>query len=427
MLDSHWVTEHPQEFQRLLERRRYRGLDTAQFLTKLEQIREVKGRVDGARAERNRASKEIGNLMSQGKKAEAEVQKKEAAELGEGIAKLEAEMAALDEEVNSVLLGLPNVLDEAVPDGADETANLLIREWGRKPTFDFEPKPHFELGEALGILDFEGGVKLSGSRFYAYRGLAARLERALVNFMLDLHTTRFGYEEAWVPALVNDACMTTTGQYPKFRGDFYRLDEDGLSLIPTAEVPLVNLFRDEILAEEKLPVRITAATSCFRREAGAAGKDTRGLVRVHQFQKVELVQLVHPDASAAAHEDMLTHAEAVLQALGLPYRVVLLCSGDIGATAAKTYDLEVWLPGLGRYQEISSVSNCLDYQARRGMIRFRPSGPKSKPMLVHTLNGSGLAAGRTLVAIMENYQKKDGSFDVPEALRPYLDRKPEVG
>jgi seryl-tRNA synthetase len=271
----------------------------------------------------------------------------------------------------------------------------------------------------MGILDFERGVKLAGSRFYAYRGLAAKLERALIAFMLDLHTKN-GYTEMWVPQLVDDASMTTTGQYPKFKGEFYRLDADELSLIPTAEVPLVNLYRDEIIPSDQLPIRMTASSSCFRREAGAAGRDTRGLVRVHQFQKVEMVQIVHPDESRRIHEEMIHHAEEVLKQLGLHYRTVLLCSGDIGATSARTYDVEVWMPGLNRYMEISSVSNCLEFQARRGMIRCKDNGPKAKAVYVHTLNGSGLAAGRTMAAVMENYQKADGTFEIPEVLKPYL-------
>ena len=426
MLDAHWILENADAFRHMLERRRYRALDAGAFLSDLERVRELKGQVDGARSERNRISKEIGNLMSQGDRAGAEQQKGATGALARRIGELEAEHAALEERVGATLLGLPNVLDGSVPEGSDSAANTLVRDWGARPEFAFTPRPHYELGEKSGELDFESGVKLSGSRFYTYRGLAARLERALINFMLDLHTKHYGYEEAWVPSLVNDECMTTTGQYPKFKGEFYRLEEDGLNLIPTAEVPLVNIFRNEILTEESLPIRITAATSCFRREAGAAGKDTRGLVRVHQFQKVELVQLAHPDTSAAVHEEMLNQAESVLRALGLHYRVMLLCAGDIGATASKTYDLEVWLPGLNRYQEISSVSNCLDFQARRGLIRFRPKGPKSKPALVHTLNGSGLAAGRTLVAIMENFQNADGSYRVPDVLTPYLDASPKV-
>ncbi|HMY45888.1 MAG TPA: serine--tRNA ligase, partial [Leptospiraceae bacterium] len=289
-----------------------------------------------------------------------------------------------------------------------------------KPQFDFKAQTHFDIGEKLGIFDFERGVKLAGSRFYTYRGLGAKLERALMNFMLDLHTGEHGYQETWVPILVNDACMTTTGQYPKFKGEYYRLDRDELSLIPTSEVPLINLYRDDILDEKDLPVAMTAHTSCFRREAGAAGKDTRGLIRVHQFQKVELIQIVHPDQSREIHEKMVGHAEEVLKRLGLHYRVVLLSSVDMGATAAKTYDLEVWMPGLDRYMEISSISNCMDFQARRGMIRFKDAAGKNKPKLAHTLNGSGVAIGRALAAVIENYQKKDGTIEIPTVLQKYL-------
>ncbi|MCB1323435.1 MAG: serine--tRNA ligase, partial [Leptospiraceae bacterium] len=305
------------------------------------------------------------------------------------------------------------------PAGRDESDNQLIREIGDKPQFDFEARTHYDIGERLGILDFERGVKLAGSRYYTYRGLLARLERALIGFMLDLHA-KHGYTEVFVPMLITDEGMYTTGQFPKFRGEYYTLERDGLSLIPTAEVPLVNLYRGEIIPEEDLPIALTAATSCFRREAGAAGRDTRGLIRVHQFQKVELVQLVHPEKSDQVHAAMLGRAEAVLQQLKLPYRVVQLCSGDMGAAATKTFDMEVWMPGMNRWLEISSVSNCRDYQARRGMIRYKGKEKKARAQFVHTLNGSGVAAGRCMIAIMENYQQADGSFAIPDVLQPYL-------
>ncbi|MEQ9364594.1 MAG: serine--tRNA ligase, partial [Leptospirales bacterium] len=346
--------------------------------------------------------------------------------LGDGIGELEGQLSELETKLQDIVQGLPNWLDDAVPEGADENDNVELRVVGEKPFFDFTPLPHYEIGEKLGILDFERGVKLAGSRYYAYRGLAARLERALISFMLDTHTGDHGYTEMYVPALINDEGMYTTGQFPKFRGEYYSLDRDGLSLIPTSEVPLVNLHRDEILNEDDLPLALTAATSCFRREAGAAGKDTRGLIRVHQFQKVELVQFVHPDESERVHETMLSHAEAILQKLGLTYRVLLLCSGDIGATAVRTYDLEVWMPGLDRWLEISSVSNCRDYQARRGMIRYKGAGggdkanKKPKTAYVHTLNGSGVAAGRCMAAIIENFQNADGTFEIPAALKKYF-------
>lgn len=419
MLELKRIQENPAELEEMLKKRHSDPKHVAELKSLIERTKEVKSEIDSRRSLRNSASKEIGILIGAGKKDEAENKKAEVKSVGEEITEFEKQHQDLESKLNDILLGLPNYLDPEVPDGYDENDNVIVREVGKIPEFDFEPIPHYEIGEKLGILDFEGGVKLSGSRFYAYRGLAAKLERAIINFMLDLQTEEHGYEETWVPLLVNDACMTTTGQFPKFMGEYYRLDRDELSLIPTSEVPLVNLYQNDIIPGDQLPVKITAATSCFRREAGAAGKDTRGLIRVHQFQKVELVQIVHPDESRKAHETMVTHAEAVLKRLNIPYRVVLLCSGDIGATATKTYDIEVWLPGMNRYMEISSISNCLDYQARRGMIRIRPK-PEEKPIYAHTLNGSGLAAGRTLIAVIENYQKADGSFDIPEALKKYM-------
>ena len=420
MLDIKRISENPQELETMLKKRRFKGANVENLLKAIEKTRSIKTRLDEARSIRNSSSKEIGNLIAQGKKEEAEKRKAAVKTLGDDISKLEKEYESFEELMREYVIELPNFLESDVPDGPDDSANVFVREHGKKPAFDFKPLPHYDLGEKLNILDFERGVKLSGSRFYVYRGLAARLERAIINFMLDLHTTKFGYTEMWVPQIVNDESMTATGQYPKFKGDFYRLDQDGLSLIPTAEVPLTNLYRDEIISEETLPIAITAATSCFRREAGAAGKDTRGIVRVHQFQKVELVQFVHPDKSREVHEQMVAHAEEVLKQLNLHYRVMLLSSGDIGASSAKTYDLEVWMPGLDRYLEISSISNFLDFQSRRGMIRFKGKDPKAKTQLVHTLNGSGLAAGRTMIAVMENCQKKDGTFEIPEVLKSYM-------
>ena len=295
----------------------------------------------------------------------------------------------------------------------------MVRTWGEKPSFSFKPKPHFDLGTESGILDFERGVKIAGTRFYVYRGLAAKLERAIINFMLDLHTTEHGYTEIFGPFIVNDESMIGTGQYPKFMDEYYRIERDGLSLIPTAEVPLTNLYRDEILEGENLPVYVTMQSACFRREAGAAGRDTRGLIRVHQFQKVELVKFVDPETSFDELEKLVANAEEVLRRLKIHYRVVLLCSADTSASSAKTYDIEVWMPGLDRYVEISSCSNFVDYQARRAKIRFRKK-KGDKAAYLHTLNGSGLAAGRTLAAVMENYQKADGNIEIPEVLKPYI-------
>ena len=420
MLDLRRIQENPEELEEMLKSRNFKGIDSNILKELIKQTKDIKSKLDTRRSERNTASKEIGNLIASGKKEDAEKRKAEVRNLGELITETEKELELKETELSDIVLGLPNYPEPDVPVGIDETSNIELRTEGNKRNFSFEPKPHYEIGEKLGIIDFERGVKLSGSRFYSYRGLGASLERAILNFMLDTHTKKFRYSETWVPQLVNDAAMTVTGQYPKFKGEFYRLDQDELSLIPTAEVPLVNLYSGEIIEEKDLPIAMTAASSCFRREAGAAGKDTRGLVRVHQFQKVELVQIVHPDLSRKIHSEMLSHAEEILKLLELPYRVILLSTGDMGATAAKTFDLEVWMPGLNRYMEISSVSNCLDFQARRGMIRFRTEGKNSKPQLVHTLNGSGLAAGRTLAAILENYQKEDGTFEIPEVLKSYL-------
>jgi seryl-tRNA synthetase len=413
MLELKRLQDDPDSLSKLLKDRNYDRVSVDEIARLISETKKTKSEADDLRNERNSASKEIGKLIGAGEKGEAEKRKEEVRKIGDRIGELEAELTASEEKLTEHVLHLPNWLDPEVPIGADESANVEVRKEGQKPSFDFEPLPHYELGEALGILDFESGVKLAGSRFYSYRGNAATLERAILNFMLDTQRKN-GYEETWVPSVVIDDCMVTTGQYPKFKGEYYRMDADGLSMIPTAEVPLVNLYRDTILQD--LPVAVTAATSCFRREAGAAGKDTRGLVRVHQFQKVELVQLCKPEDSARIHEEMLAHAEGILKALGLHYRVLLLCSGDMGATALKTYDLEVWMPGLDRWLEISSISNCGDYQARRGMIRYKA---EKGNRYVHTLNGSGLAAGRTMIALMENYQQKDGSFLIPEALQPY--------
>lgn len=332
---------------------------------------------------------------------------------------LDAELADIEGSLSQILMRLPNLPHESVPDGTSDADNVVLRTVGQKPEFDFTPKSHWELGEALGLLDFERAAKVAGARFAVYKGLLARLERALIAFMLDVHTSR-GYTEVLPPFLVNRASMTGTGQLPKFEEDSYRTEgEDELFLAPTAEVPVTNLHRDEILDGACLPIRYCAYTPCFRREAGSYGKDTRGLIRQHQFQKVELVKFTRPEDSEAEHEALTRDAEEILQRLGLHYRVVALCAGDLGFSAAKCLDLEVWLPGQATYREISSCSNFEDFQARRASIRFRQS-PKGKPRFVHTINGSGLAVGRTVVAILENYQRADGSIAIPEALRPYM-------
>jgi len=343
---------------------------------------------------------------------------------------LDTTAAALDEEMRQSLARIPNLTRDEVPSGKSEEDNVVVKSWGTIPAFDFMPKPHWELGESLGILDLERAAKISGARFAVYKGAGARLERALISFMLDLHTGKHGYTEILPPFMVNSKSLFGTGQLPKFGEDLFRCG-DGTEfvegeyrdndhwLIPTAEVPVTNLYRDEILDEAKLPIRLTAYTPCFRAEAGAAGKDTRGIIRQHQFQKVELVKFVRPEDSDAEHENLTRDAEEILEALGLPYRRMLLCAGDTGAASAKTFDLEVWLPGQGLYREISSCSNFEAFQARRANIRFKPGG-KGKNEFVHTINGSGLAVGRTWLAILENYQQADGSVAVPEALRPYM-------
>ncbi len=398
-----------------------RNMDGVVDFSRLEAIdeerRSVIARSDELREKRNRFSKEIGNKKQQGEDASAMME--EVRGISDSIKELEAELTRLNDEYGDMVLSIPNMLSEDVPAGMDENDNVQVRSWGKKPAFDFEPVPHYDLGTALDILDFERGVKIAGARFYVYKGLAARLERAIISFMLDLHTAENGYQEVFGPFIVNDESMTGTGQYPKFMDEYYRIERDGLSLIPTAEVTLTNLYRDEILSADDLPVNVTMQSSCFRREAGAAGRDTRGLVRVHQFQKVELVKFVEPETSYDELEKLVANAEEVLKRLNLHYRVMLLCSGDTSASSARTYDIEVWMPGLNRYLEISSCSNFLDYQARRAKIRYRPAVGE-KPVLVHTLNGSGLAAGRTMAAVMENYQKPDGTFDIPDVLKPYM-------
>jgi seryl-tRNA synthetase len=417
MLDLNYILNHPDDLRKSLQKR---FVESESILTNLDGIlhkkKEVQSKAESLRSERNRVSKEIGIRKSKGEDI-TEISNS-MKDVGTEIKDLELQLDSLEEELFQLNLSLPNLLDDSVPVGKSEEENVEIRVWGEKKSFSFPPKAHFEIGENLKIFDFEKGVKLAGSRAYTYFGLGAGLERALMNFMLNTHTKENGYTEVWVPMVVNDACMVTTGQYPKFKDEYYRLEKDELNLIPTAEVPLTNLYRDEILKYEDLPISITAHTSCFRREAGSYGRDTKGLVRVHQFQKVELVKFVKPEDSQIEHEKMLSHAEGILQKLGLHYRVLLLCSKDTSNSSSKTYDLEVWMPGLGRYMEISSVSNFKEFQARRGKIRYKTK--EGKNLLVHTLNGSGLAIGRSLAAILENYQKEDGSFEIPEVLKGYL-------
>jgi Seryl-tRNA synthetase len=380
-----------------------------------EERRSILRDLEALRAERNALSKEIGKRKSKGEQtAELEGKVKEIKEKIEG---LEGQLSKVEEQLKSVMLSIPNIPHQSVPVGKDETENVEVRRWGVRRDFDFEPKAHYEIGEALGILDFERGASLAGSRFTVMWGWGAKLERALINFMLDFHTSR-GYKEVLVPHLVKPEILEGTGQLPKFEEDLYFCERDGLYLIPTAEVPLTNLFRDTILEEKDLPIYLTAYTPCYRREAGAYGKDIRGIIRQHQFDKVELVKIVHPDTSDQELERLTADAEEILKLLGLPYRVVALCTGDLGFASAKTYDIEVWFPSQNKYREISSCSNCTDFQARRMNTRFKDS--EGRKRFVHTLNGSGLAVGRTLAAILENYQQKDGSVVVPEVLRDYL-------
>lgn len=378
------------------------------------QRREILTRCDELKKERNDLSAEIGKLLKAGEDVES--LKQRVRQIGDEIKALDEEAEELENELRNLLLRVPNLPHESVPVGKDETENRVVREWGEKPVFDFEPLPHWEIGERLGIIDFARGAKLSGSGFPVYAAAGAKLQRALIQFMLDFHIERHGYREVYPPFLVTRETMTGTGQLPKFEEDLYRIDSDDLFLIPTAEVPVTNLHRDEILADPQLPLYYVAYTPCFRREAGSYGKETRGITRVHQFDKVEMVKLVRPEDSFAELEALVREAEDILQALGLHYRLVEICTGDLGFSNCKQYDLEVWAPGMGRYLEVSSCSNFTDFQARRANIRFRRE-PKAKPEFVHTLNGSGLALPRTMIAILENFQTADGQVRVPEILR----------
>lgn len=417
MLDLNFVQTNPDELKKMLEKRCVTDTSIVDELNEIfARKKKLQSDAETLRSERNKVSKEIGIKKSKNEDiSEISASMKT---VGDKIKEIEEKLALDEEKISDINLHFPNFLDPEVPFGKSEEDNVEVAIHGEKRKFDFEPKTHFEIGEKLKIFNFEKGVKLSGARAYTYFGLAAKLERALMNFMLDTHAKANGYEEVFVPMLVNDESMITTGQYPKFKGEYYRLDADNLSLIPTAEVPLTNLYRDEIIPEAELPISIMAHTSCFRREAGSYGKDTRGLVRVHQFQKIELVKFVRPEESENEHKKMLSNAESILQKLGLHYRTLLLCSKDTSGSSSKTFDLEVWMPGLNRYMEISSVSNFKDFQARRGKIRYK--NKEGKNQLVHTINGSGLAIGRTLAAIIENYQTQNGEFEIPEVLKKYL-------
>lgn len=421
MLDLNFVRANFDAVKQKLQERGFPLQALDRFSELDSRRRSLIGARDDMNAERNRESQEIGKLMKAGNKEAAESRRAQVRSLGDKIAAAEAELASIESELDALMATIPNLPDSTVPVGADESANVEVRKWGEPPKFEFEPMDHVELGTRLGILNLEDAAKISGARFSILTGAGARLERALISFCLDLHTRLHGYLEVQPPYLVNAATLYGTGQLPKFEEDLFKLyDERALYLIPTAEVPLTNIHAGEILDASRLPVKLTAFTPCFRSEAGSYGKDTRGLIRQHQFDKVELVKLTTPEQSYQELDALTRDAEAVLEALGLAYRTVILSTGDMGFSAAKTYDIEVWLPSQNTYREISSCSNCEAFQARRANIRFRRE-PKSRPEYVHTLNGSGLAIGRTWLALLENYQQQDGSVVVPEALRPYMD------
>jgi seryl-tRNA synthetase len=417
MLDPKLLRNDLQAVTDVLGRRGFK-LDVDAYATLENRRKELQTRMEQLRNERNARSKEIG--MAKAKGQDTAPLMAQVADLGSNLKTAEEDFGRIEAELEAIQYGLPNLLHESVPDGADENANQEIRRWGEPRKFTFAPKDHVDLGAAHGQMDFELAAKLTGARFVVMKGALARLHRALTQFMLNLHVNEHGYEEINVPFMVNKTSMLGTSQLPKFEEDLFAIKgEQGWFLIPTAEVPVTNLARGEILEAESLPRRYVAHTPCFRAEAGSAGKDTRGMIRQHQFEKVELVQMVRPQDSFAALEQLTGHAEKVLQALGLPYRVMALCAGDVGFAAAKTYDLEVWLPSQNRYREISSCSNCTDFQARRMQARWR-NPETGKPELLHTLNGSGVAVGRALIAIMENYQDEAGHIHVPEVLHPYM-------
>ncbi len=420
MLDLRFVRENAEAVKAGLSRRGV-SLDLTEFLALDAKRRAVQQEIETLRRKRNEVSEEIGRLKKSGQPAEDKVAEMRA--VGDTITALENSTREAEEAQRNILLTIPNLPHVSVPDGKDENDNVEIRRWSPQgeepPKFAFEPKPHWDLAEYLDIIDFDRAAKITGARFALYKGMGARLERALISFMLDLHTMEHGYLEVLPPFMVNKTSMTATGQLPKFEEELFKVENGTYFLIPTAEVPVTNIHRDEILAEESLPVLYAAYTPCFRREAGSYGKDTRGLIRQHQFNKVELVKFSKPEDSYDELEKLTANAEEVLKRLGLPYRVIVLCTGDMGFSSAKTYDIEVWLPAQNKYREISSCSNFEDFQARRGNIRYKAKGGK-KTELVHTLNGSGLAVGRTVVAILENYQQSDGTVIIPEALRPYM-------
>jgi len=417
MLDIRFITNNLETVKLNLKNRNYKNLDDIDRLLELyEKTKELKNIADTLKNERNTLSKKIGMLKAQGQDVSDILSKVQS--LPAQIKELDEQINNLEYDVNNILLTLPNMLDETVPFGENDTQNVIVKVVGEKPKFEFEPKPHWDLGAELDILDFERAAKITGSRFVLLKNEGAQLERALINFMLDVHTAENGYKEVMPPFIVNANSLTGTGQLPKFEEDLFKLVNTNYYLAPTAEVPVTNIFRNEILDADDLPISYAAYTPCFRAEAGSWGKDTRGIIRQHQFNKIELVKFVKPEDSKIEHEKLLSDAESILQKLGLHYRVVLLCSGDTGFASSKTYDIEVWLPSQNTYREISSCSNFTDFQARRANIKFRRT-PKEKPEYIHTINGSGLAIGRTLAAILENYQTANGSIKIPDALIKY--------
>lgn len=417
MLDVKFVREHPEKITEAMKARNSSWC-VDEFLSLDAKRRALISKLEALQAKRNEASKQIGQLMQSGDRETAENLKAEVAQIKNNIAEIDDETAQMDALSAELLASAPNIPDESVPVGADENDNVEVKRWGTPREFDFEAKAHWDLGPELGLIDFERGVKLVESRFVLLGGKGAHLERALINFMLDVHTEA-GFKEWWLPSMANADSLFGTGQLPKFEEDLYKTT-NGLYLIPTAEVQLTNIHRDEVLEISELPKHYTAFSSCFREEAGSAGRDTRGVIRLHQFDKVEMVKFATPESSFDELESMTRQAEKVLELLGLPYRTITLCTGDMGFSAAKTYDIEVWLPSYGDYKEISSCSNCTDFQARRASIKYRDADAFKGSRFVHTLNGSGLAIGRTFAAIIENYQEADGSIVIPEVLRPYM-------
>lgn len=418
MLDIKFVRENPDVVDKSCESRQNAHWDRERFFALDEERRQVISEVEKLQAERNSVSKQIGQLMREGKKDEAEAAKAQVTANKNRIAELDERRGQVETELHDLVAAIPNIPHESVPYGKDDSDNPEVRSWGTPREFDFEPKAHWDLGPSTGMIDFDRGVKLAGARFYLLGGMGARMERALINFFIDMHN-KAGFKEWWPPVITNHDSLFGTGQLPKFDEDLYHVQPD-LYLIPTAEVQLTNIHRDEVLDGDKLPLLYTAFTPCFREEAGSAGRDTRGIIRVHEFDKVEMVKFAKPEDSMNQLESMVAEAELCLQTLGLPYHVVTLCTGDIGFSATKCYDIEVWLPSYNAYKEISSCSNCWDFQARRANIKYKDPAAFKGTRYVHTLNGSGLAVGRTMAAIMENYQNEDGSITVPEALRPYM-------